>query len=100
MYLGVTGGKDGLAFPTGKSAADEERTERHAGLYWTDELTSENKPTRFLLPNVFNTFRETLRGDVIYSFLIGVRGTVLKLLGHQTEAEKHFEEAEVFSPVE
>ena len=46
MYLGVTGGKDGLAFPTGKSAADEERTERHAGLYWTDELTSENKPTR------------------------------------------------------
>ena len=32
MYLGVTGGKDGLAFPTGKSAADEERTERHAGL--------------------------------------------------------------------
>ena len=100
MYLGVTGGKDGLAFPTGESAADEERTERHAGLYWTDELTSENKTTRFLLPNFFNTFRETLRGDVIYSFLIGGRGTVLKLLGQQTEAEKHFEEAEDFSPAE
>lgn len=66
MYLGVTGGKDGLAFSTGKSTADEERTERHADLYWTDELTSENKPTRFLLPNVFNTFRETLRGNVFF----------------------------------
>ena len=101
MYLcSVTGGIGGLAWPTGEQAADEERTVQHAGLYWTDNLTNENKNTRLFLPNFFNTFRETLRVDAIYSNLIGGRGTVFKSLGQQIEAKKHFEEAEDFSPAE
>ncbi len=100
MYLcSTTGGIDGLAWPTDDQAADEERTERHAGLYWTDNRSNENKNTRLFLPNFFNTFRETLRVDAIYSNLIGGRGTVFESLGQQTEARKHFEEADEFNPV-
>jgi tetratricopeptide (TPR) repeat protein len=100
IYLcSMTGGIDGLAWPTGDQAAEEERTELHAGLYWTDHRTNDNKNTRLFLPNYFNAFRETLRMDTIYSYLIGGLGTVFESLGQQTEARKHIEEAEDFSPV-
>lgn len=101
LYLcSITGGIDGLAWPTSDQAAEEERTELHAGLYWTDHRTNDNKNTRLFLPNYFNTVRETLRMDTIYSYLIGGLGTVFKSLGQQAEARKYFEEAEDFSPVE
>jgi hypothetical protein len=50
------------------------------------------------LPNYFNTFRELLRRDALYSNLIGNRGTALELLGRHKEAQQHFEEASEFAP--
>jgi hypothetical protein len=86
----------GMAWPTGQQAEEEETTERHEGLYWDDRPDSEKKFTRLFLPNYFNTFRETLRLDRAYSDLIGNRGTVLEQMGRYDEARKHFDEASFF----
>jgi len=88
-----------VAWPTGEQASEEERTERHAGLYWVDRVDVDGKKVRLFLPNYFNTFRETLRLDQSYCNLIGNRGTVLELLGRYEEAKEHFEEAEEFVPI-
>ena len=79
-----------VAFPGAAMAEDEERSERHGGLYWID--SSE----RLFLPNYFNTFRKRLRRSG-YSNIIGNRGTALDVLGKTMGAEKHFNEAREFS---
>lgn len=84
--------------PTGEQAIDEERTEKHRGMYWTDELGDDGQLVRHYLPNYFNTFRESLRMDSTYSNLIGNRGTVLNLLGRHEEARLHTVEATEFLP--
>jgi hypothetical protein len=100
MYLcSIENDIDRLAWPTGDQAVEEERTERHRGLYWSDHRADDGKNVRLFLPNYFNTFRETLRLDYSYSYLLGGMGTVLDLMGKPTEAHKHFAEAEAFSPV-
>jgi tetratricopeptide (TPR) repeat protein len=99
MYLcALSGNIEGMAWPTGEQAMEEERTERHGGLYWVDRPNSEGKLTRLFLPNYFNTFREMLRQDRAYADFIGNRGTVLEQLGRRDEANQHFEEAEYFLP--
>ena len=98
MYIcSTTDGIDNVAWPTAEQVAEEELAEQYSGLYWTDHRTNDNKNTRLFLSNFFNTFRETLRKDATYSNLIGNMGTVFELLGQQTEAKKHFEEAEDFN---
>jgi tetratricopeptide (TPR) repeat protein len=87
----------GIAWPTGEQAMKEERTEEHGGLYWVSLKNKADEDTRLYLPNYFNTFREALRGNSLYTNLIGNRGTVLEMLGRQREAEEHFSEAEEFS---
>ena len=67
-----------IAWPTGDQAVEEERTERHGGLYWTDLPGNGGQLVRMYLPNYFNTFRELLRRDALYSNLIGNRGTALE----------------------
>jgi tetratricopeptide (TPR) repeat protein len=99
MYLcALSENIEGMAWPTGEQAMEEERTERHSGLYWVDRPVSEGKLTRLFLPNYFNTFREMLRRNRSYADLIGNRGTVLEQLGRYEEANQHFEEAEYFLP--
>ena len=92
-------GIEGMAFPSGEMATEEERTEEHAGLYWEDRLIDGNK-TRLYLPNFFNTFQDTLRTDSRYSQLLGNRGVVLEMLGRGEEASLHFNEAEEFQTKE
>ena len=88
---------DSISWPTGNQAIEEERTEEHKGLYWVESKTSDNKTTRLFLPNYFNTFREKLRENRVYSDLIGNKGVVLQMVEKNEEAEKHFEEAKYFS---
>jgi tetratricopeptide (TPR) repeat protein len=97
LYLACTvDGISKLAFPTGEMAIDEERTERHAGLYWIDTKQKTNSTMRLLLPNYFNYCREQLKTGKEYSLLIGNRGRVLELLGRREEADQHFAEANEF----
>lgn len=91
-------GISGIAWPTAEQALEEERSERHAGLYWVDLPDGKGETMRLFLPNYFNTFCELLRGDASFSNLIGNRGTVLELLGRRDEARLHFEEAAEFHP--
>lgn len=103
MYVGLylassANGINAIAWPTGEQAMEEERTEKHAGLYWVDSSNNKGETTRLFLPNYFNTFRESLRQDTAYSNLIGNWGTVLDLLGRHDEARQHFDEAAEFQP--
>ena len=99
MYLSSTvEGISGIAWPTGDQAQEEERTEKHGGLFWEDILDEKNEKVRFFLPNYFNTFRKQLKSDATYANLIGNRGTVLELLGRNDEARQHFDEANEFLP--
>jgi len=96
MYLAASeDGIEGMAFPSGEMAIEEERTEEHGGLYWEDRLI-DGKKSRLYLPNFFNTFLETLRTDTRYSQLLGNRGVVLEMLGRGEEASLHLNEAEEF----
>ena len=98
MHLSVQEGDiKAVAWPTGEQAMEEERTEKHGGLYWTPCRNDEGEEARLFLPNYFNTFRETLRVDRAYADLIGNRGVVLKMLGRENEAQEHLSEAEEFA---
>lgn len=96
--VGNSEGINHIAWPTGEQAMEEERTEKHAGLYWTDALNEKRETVRLFLPNYFNTFREQLKQNDIYSNLIGNRGAVLELLSRHDEAHLHFDEANEFLP--
>ena len=99
LYLASSAeGINSIAWPTGEQALEEERTEKHAGLYWVDVPNDNRETVRLFLPNYFDTFRELLRRDAAYSNLIGNRGTVLELLGRHVEARQHFGEATEFLP--
>ena len=94
----ITDGIDGVAWPTGAQAIEEERTEKHGALFWVDNQNEEGENVRLFLPNYFNTFREQLRKDIVYSNLMGNRGTVLDAVGKNDEAQQHFNEATEFIP--
>lgn len=87
-----------MAWPTGEQAMEEEDTETRAGLYWVDQLNDKSETVRLFLPNFFNTIRELLKCQPIYSILIHGRGTVLVTLGRHEEARQHFDEATEFNP--
>ena len=55
LYLASTAeGISSIAWPTGEHALEEERTERHAGLYWRDTPNDKTEMVRLFLPNYFN----------------------------------------------
>jgi tetratricopeptide (TPR) repeat protein len=89
---------EAVATPNAEMAKEEERTQKHKGLFWIDQEGQDGKTFRLFLPNYFNTFHITLRRDRTYSELMGNRGLVLEMLGRQEDADKHFQEAEEFSP--
>ncbi len=99
LYLASSAeGINGIAWPTGEQALEEDRTEKHSGLYWIDVPNDKRETVRLFQPNYFNTFRELLKRDTAYSNLIGNRGTVLELVGRNDEPRQHFDEATEFQP--
>lgn len=86
-----------LAWPTGESTMEEERARRHQGLYWVNVDEDNGERVRMYLPNYFATFARELRRTGSFAHLMGNRSTVLKTLGHHSEARQHLEEAEEFS---
>ena len=97
LYLAASADNiDTLAWPTGQSAMEEERTELHQGLYYLDTTSTDGKRVRQLFPNYFNTFRESLRGKVLYVELTLNRGRAFEMLGAIQEANEHYREAEEF----
>jgi tetratricopeptide (TPR) repeat protein len=88
----------GTAWLTAELAAEEERTETRGGLYWEDTTDKDGHAVRLFLPNYVNTFRESLKQDSTYSNLLGNRSAVLDLLGRDSEARLHRDEADEFMP--
>ncbi len=85
-----------IGFPSEEMAADEERNERHQGLYWSDEYDSQGKMMRLFLPNYFETFFENLKSDDTYANFLGNMSVVLQELGRHEESQKHVDEAHYF----
>ena len=99
LFLSSTAdGVGAMAWLTGDEAVEEERTEKHGGLYWVDAPNEKQEIVRLFLPNYFNTYRESLRLDPAYANLTGNQGTVLEMLGRHDEAEQFFQEANEFLP--
>lgn len=98
LYLTALNPKlEGMSWPTGKMAERDARSQEFQGLYWQDVCTVDGKELRQFLPNYFNTFRERLKQNGTYANLMGNRSTVLRLLGRESEADQHLEEAQDFS---
>ena len=87
---------DGIATPSASLALEEEQTERHRGLYWIDQRDTDGKNVRLFLPNYFNTFREALRRDRVYSTIQDNKALLLENLGRVDEAKQYVEEARYF----
>src|SRR5437667_11548301 len=52
LYLACSAeGINGMAWPTGEQALEEERREKHAGLYWIDVQNEKRETVRLFLPN-------------------------------------------------
>jgi hypothetical protein len=79
-------------------ALEEERTEAHQGLYFTDQPSPDGKTIRLFLPNFFNTFREWLASRADYATLVGNLGAVCELMGKAEEAASYVAEAKEFMP--
>jgi tetratricopeptide (TPR) repeat protein len=96
QYRCALDNQSGMAWPTSEQAEEEERTQKHTGLYWEDAPVANGEIYRMFLPNYFNTFKNLLGGSEAYSKLIENRGVVLEQLGQLDEARQHFEEADEF----
>jgi tetratricopeptide (TPR) repeat protein len=86
---------DGIGWPTGESAIEEERTGHHGGLFYSDTQDGNGDITRVFLPNYFNTFHASLHRS-LYGKLVGSQGIVLERLGRSEEAAECFAESAAF----
>jgi tetratricopeptide (TPR) repeat protein len=83
---------DTLAWPTGESAEEEERTHRHGGLMYIDHQTDKGI-VRLFLPNYFNTFCASLVGNSTYYNLLANASEVFALKGERELADDYRSEA-------
>lgn len=97
LYWAAGSDVEGVAWPTEQSAAEEEQTRTHEGLYYVDVPDGEGKPVRLFLPNFFNTCQHWLASTAHFSTIVGNLGTILALRGQQEEAEACFQEAAAFA---
>lgn len=85
-----------LAWPDGEEATREIAKGTHGGLFWVDSERAGGSITRVFLPNFFNTVHSLLRRDTLYANLLGNLGSVLDVLGENSEAEACIAEAQEF----
>ena len=88
-------GISSLALPDSEFAIKEACSKEHGGLFWK-VVESDNGRALFLLPNFLDSFRDRLYGDVVYSNLLGNRGTVLRMSGDVEGSKQHISEATFF----
>lgn len=86
---------DSVAWPSTEMVLYLKDTDLYGGLYWVDELDSENQMVRIFLPNYLNSMREHLKQSD-YVTLLGNMGMVLELLGRNDEASNFIYEASNF----
>jgi tetratricopeptide (TPR) repeat protein len=86
----------GIAMPSASLALEEEQTERNGGLFWIDQLDTDNKQVRMFMPNYFNTFREALRTDRTYATILDNKGLLLEQQGRLEDAKQCLGEARHF----
>jgi tetratricopeptide (TPR) repeat protein len=97
VIASIHGEVDGVSYPSGELAELDRRTGEFKGWYWIDQTQADTRVYRFFTPNYFGSFRRRLLEDGTFANLMGNRSTVLRLMGDDEEADKHFQEAEDFS---
>lgn len=86
-----------IGWPTGETAAEEERTRNHGGLLWVD-AKEDSGVLRVFLPNYFHTMRERLTETKVFSRILNNIGGALMNMGKHTEAGLKLYEAIAFIP--
>ena len=96
IYLSAKLGFDKVLIPNAIQTEHEENTEEHQGLYWVDKELNDGEKCFEILPNLLNTFRESLRGDRLYISMLRDQGLIFEMTGKEQDALASFAEADYF----
>jgi tetratricopeptide (TPR) repeat protein len=96
IYLAAKLNFDSVLIPNGKQVEQEEKTEDHQGLYWIEKEMNDGKKAFEIFPNLFNTFRESLRGNRLFLTMVRDQGLIFEMLGKEEDAKANFTEADYF----
>jgi hypothetical protein len=84
-----------VSIPSGDAAEAMVKDKTRKSLYWSEQVTKDEKKTFLVMPNFFNTLFNKLLKDQTYFMLIGNKAEVLELQGKE-EAKKYWTEAKLF----
>ena len=86
-----------VGWPTGESAAEEEKTKKNGGLLWVDVLEPSGV-LRVFLPNYFHTMREQLKETKVFSRVLNNLGGAYLAMNKQQKGIERLYEAVAFIP--
>ena len=95
IYLTAKKNYDSVSIPSGDTAEAIVADKARKSLYWSEQVTKDEKKTFLVMPNFFNTLFNKLLKDQTYFSLIGNKAEVLELQGKE-EAKKYWTEAKLF----
>ncbi len=95
IYLTAKKNYDSVSIPSGDAAEAMVKDKTRKSLYWSEQVTKDEKKTFLVMPNFFNTLFNKLLKDQTYFMLIGNKAEVLELQGKE-EAKKYWTEAKLF----
>ena len=84
-----------MSIPSGATAEAIVADKARKSLYWSEQVTKDEKKTFLVMPNFFNTLFNKLIKNKTYFLLIGNKAEVLELQGKE-EAKKYWTEAKLF----
>ena len=95
IYLTAKKNYDSVSIPSGDAAEAMVKDKTRKSLYWSEQVTKDEKKTFLVMPNFFNTLFNKLIKNKTYFLLIGNKAEVLELQGKE-EAKKYWTEAKLF----
>jgi tetratricopeptide (TPR) repeat protein len=96
IFLTVKKNYDSISYPSGAAAEAITVDESRKSLYWSEQITKDEKKTFLIMPNFFNTLFYSLFKNKTYFMLIGNKAEVLELQEKEDEAKKYWTEANLF----
>ena len=95
IFFTVKKNYDSISIPSGATAEAIVADKARKSLYWSEQVTKDEKKTFLVMPNFFNTLFNKLIKNETYFLLIGNKAEVLELQGKE-EAKKYWTEAKLF----
>ena len=96
ILLTVKKNYDSISAPSSAAAEAIIADESRKSLYWSEQITKDEKKTFLIMPNFFNTLFYSLFKNKTYFILISNKAEVLELQEKEDEAKKYWTEANLF----